>query len=152
MSTRTNKARKRPAKKQSRGATDGSGSALLQKTVSVALQKKPIGNQLVATRSVSGKATSALLLAASAASPERKPSRAVAEAGGLAKRDPVMSADPGAASGAETFEGKAESVIDQNFKLWLAMLRMSPFSLVLHQQAAIARMILRFMLTSKPVR
>ena len=116
------------------------------------MQKKPTGKQRVAPRSVSGKATSAPFHAASAPSPERKSSRAVAEAGGLAKRDPVMSADPGAASGAETFEGNAESVIDQNFKLWSAMLRMSPFSLMLHQQAVIARMILRFMLTSKPVR
>jgi hypothetical protein len=147
MSTRAKKAIKRPANKQSRGARRGS-----QKTVNVVAEKKQTGKDRFATRSVSSAAASAPVHAASAAFPKRKPSRVVAEARGLAQRDAVVSAHPGAASGAKTLEGKTESVIDQNFKVWSAWVRLSPFSLVLHQQAVIARMVLDFMLSSKPDR
>ena len=144
MSTRTKKAIKRPANKQSRGTRHGS-----QKTVNVVQEKKQTGTRRSATRSVRSKETPAPV--SSAASPKRKLARVVAEARGLAQRDAVVSAHPGAASCPEPFE-KRGSVIDQNLKLWLAMVRLSPISFVLHQQAAIAQIVLGFMPTSKPVR
>ena len=82
----------------------------------------------------------------------RKPSRIVAEARGLARRDAVVSEHPGAAGRSETPEGKTESGIDQNFKLWSAIIRLSPFSLALRQQALMARMVLGFMLPGKSTR
>jgi len=151
MSVQTKKARRRPSQKQSRGATRGSGAASLQKIVNVGVEKKTTGKRRGATRSVRGKATSASLLPASTAPTKRKPSRAVAEARGLAKRDAVISAHPAAASDARTLANQAGSLIDQNFTMWSAMLRLSPFSFVLHQQAVIAKMMLG-LLPSKPVR
>ena len=150
MSAQTKKARRRPSNKQSHRATRGSGAASLQKTLNVAVEKTT-GKRRGATRSVRGKATSASLLPASAAAPKRKPSRAVAEARGLAKRDAVISAHPAAASDARTLANQAGSLIDQNFRMWSAMLRLSPFSFVLHQQTVIAKMMLG-LLPSKPVR
>jgi hypothetical protein len=138
MSTRTKKAIKRPANKQSRGTRRGSQKTVVQ-------EKKQSGKQRFAKRSATGHATAA----ASAA--KRKLARVVAEARGLAQRDAVVSAHPGAASRPEPFE-KRGSVIDQNLKLWLALVRLSPISFVLHQQAAIAQIVLGFMPTSKPVR
>ena len=148
MSAQTKKARKRPSQKQSRSVTRGSSAASLQKTVNVAVEKKTTGKRRGATRSVRGNATSASLLAASAAPTKRKLSRALAEARGLAKRDAAITADPAAAS-ARTLTN--QSVIDQNFKLWWELVRLSPFSFVLHQQAVIAKMMLG-LLPSKPVR
>ena len=43
-------------------------------------------------------------------------------------------------------------MIDQNVKLWLALVRLSPLTLVMRQQAAIARMVLGFSFPRKPVR
>jgi hypothetical protein len=146
MSTRTKKAIKRPANKQSRGTRRGS-----QKTLNVVQEKKQSGKQRFAERSVTGHATAAAAPAASAASPKRKLARAVSESRGLAQRDAVVSAHPGAASRPEPFE-KRDSVIDQNFKLWLALVRLSPFTLVMRQQAAIARMVVGLTFPSKPVR
>jgi hypothetical protein len=138
MSTRTKKAIKRPANKQSRGTRRGSQKTVVQ-------EKKQSGKQRFAKRSATGHATAA----ASAA--KRKLARVVAEARGLAQRDAVVSAHPGAASRPEPFE-KRGSVIDQNLKLWLALVRLSPISFVLHQQAAIAQIVLGFIPTSKPAR
>jgi hypothetical protein len=146
MSTRTKKAIKRPANKQSRGTRRGS-----QKTLNVVQEKKQSGKRRFAKRSVTGHATAAAAPAASAASPKRKLARVVAESRGLAQRDAVVSAHPGATSHPEPFE-KRDSVIDQNFKLWLALVRLSPLTLVMRQQAAIARMVLGFSFPSKPVR
>jgi hypothetical protein len=117
----------------------------------VVQEKKQSGKQRFAKRSATGHATAAAAPAASAASPKRKLARVVAEARGLAPRDAVVSAHPGASSRPEPFE-KRGSVIDQNLKLWLALVRLSPISFVLHQQAAIAQIVLGFMPTSKPVR
>lgn len=144
MSTRTNKAIKRPANKQSRGTRHGS-----QTTVNVVQEKKQTGTRRSATRGVRREEAPAPV--SSAASPKRKPARVVAEARGLAQRDAVVSAHPGATSHPEPFE-KRDSVIDQNVKLWLALVRLSPLSLVMRQQAAIARMVLGFSFPSKPVR
>ena len=144
MSTRTKKAIRRPANKQSRGTRHGS-----QKTVNVVQEKKQTGTRRSATRGVRSKEAPAPV--SSAASPKRKLARVVAEARGLAQRDAVVSAHAGAASRPEPFE-KRGSVIDQNLKLWLALVRLSPISFVLHQQAAIAQIVLGFMPTSKPVR
>jgi hypothetical protein len=143
MSTRTKKAIKRPANKQSRGTRRGS-----QKTVNVVQEKKQSGKQRFAKRSATGHATAA---APAASAAKRKLARVVAEARGLAQRDAVVSAHPGAASRPEPFE-KRGSVIDQNLKLWLALVRLSPISFVLHQQAAIAQIVLGFIPTSKPAR
>jgi hypothetical protein len=90
--------------------------------------------------------------ATSTVSKKRQPSRVVAEAHGLARRDAVVSAHPGAGSRVRTPETILESGIDQNFKLWSAMVRLSPFSLALRQQAVIVRMVLGFMLPNKSVR
>jgi len=143
MSTRTKKAIKRPANKQSRGTRRGS-----QKTVNVVQEKKQSGKQRFAKRSATGHATAA---APAASAAKRKLARVVAEAHGLAQRDAVVSAHPGAASRPEPFE-KRGSVIDQNLKLWLALVRLSPISFVLHQQAAIAQIVLGFIPTGKPAR
>ena len=121
MSTRTKKAIKRPANKQSRGTRHGS-----QKTVNVVQEKKQTGTRRSATRGV--RSEEALAPVSSAASPKRKLARVVAEARGLAQRDAVVSAHPGATSHPEPFE-KRDSVIDQNVKLWLALVRLSPISL-----------------------
>jgi hypothetical protein len=142
MSTRTKKAIKRPANKQSRGTRRGS-----QKRVNVVQEKKQTGIRRSATRGVRREEAPV----SSAASTKRKPSRVVAEARGLAQRDAVVSAHPGATSHPEPFE-KRDSVIDQNVKLWLALVRLSPLSLVMRQQAAIARMVLGLSFPSKPVR
>jgi hypothetical protein len=144
MSTRTKKAIKRPANKQSRGTRRGS-----QKTVNVVQEKKQTGTRRSATRGVRSEEAPAPV--SSAASTKRKLARVVAEARGLAQRDAVVSAHPGAASRPEPFE-KRDSVIDQNFKFWLALVRLSPLTLVMRQQAAIARMVLGFSFPSKPVR
>jgi hypothetical protein len=144
MSTRTKKAIKRPANKQSRGTRRGS-----QKTVNVVQEKKQTGTRRSATRGVRSEEAPAPV--SSAASTKRKLARVVAEARGLAQRDAVVSAHPGATSHPEPFE-KRDSVIDQNFKLWLALVRLSPLTLVMRQQAAIARMVLGLSFPSKPVR
>lgn len=144
MSSRTKKAIKRPANKQSRGTRHGS-----QKTVNVVQEKNQTGTRRSATRGV--RREEAPAPASSAASTKRKPARVVAEARGLAQRDAVVSAHPGATSHPEPFE-KRDSVIDQNVKLWLALVRLSPLSLVMRQQAAIARMVFGFSFPSKPVR
>jgi len=144
MSTRTKKAIKRPANKQSRGTRRGS-----QKTVNVVQEKKQTGTRRSATRGVRSEEAPAPV--SSAASTKRKLARVVAEARGLAQRDAVVSAHPGATSHPEPFE-KRDSVIDQNVKLWLALVRLSPLSLVMRQQAAIARMVLGFSFPNKPVR
>ena len=144
MSTRTKKAIKRPANKQSRGTRHGS-----QKTVNVVREKKQTGTRRSATRRVRSEEAPAPV--SSAASPKRKPARVVAEARGLAQRDAVVSAHPGATSHPEPFEER-DSVIDQNVKLWLALVRLSPLTLVMRQQAAIARMVLGFSFPCKPVR
>ena len=114
-------------------------------------EKKQSGKQRFAKRSVTGHATAAAAPAASAASPKRKLARVVAESRGLAQRDAVVSAHPGATRHPEPFE-KRDSVIDQNVKLWLALVRLSPLTLVMRQQAAIARMVLGFSFPSKPIR
>ena len=144
MSTRTKKAIKRPANKQSRGTRRGS-----QKTVNVVQEKKQTGTRRSATRGVRSEEAPAPV--SSAPSPKRKLARVVAEARGLAQRDAVVSAHPGATSHPEPFE-KRDSVIDQNVKLWLALVRLSPLTMVMRQQAAIARMVLGFSFPSKPVR
>ena len=143
MSTRTKKAIKRPANKQSRGTRRGS-----QKTVNVVQEKKQSGKQRFAKRSATGHATAA---APAASAAKRKLARVVAESRGLAQRAAVVSAHPGAANRPEHFE-KRGSVIDENLKLWLALMRLSPISFALHQQAAIAQIVLGFIPTSKPAR
>lgn len=144
MTTRTKKAIKRPANTESRGTRHGS-----RKTVNVVQEKKQTATRRSATRRVRSEEAPAPV--SSAASPKRKPARVVAEAHGLAQRAAVVSAHPGAASCPEPFEKRA-SVIDQNFKLWLALVRLSPLTLVMRQQAAIARMVLGFSFPSNPVR
>ena len=144
MSTRTKKAIKRPANMQSRGTRHGS-----QKTVNVVQEKKQTGTRRSATRGVRSEEAPAPV--SSAASTKRKLARVVAEARGLAQRDAVVSAHPGATSHPEPFE-KRDSVIDQNVKLWLALVRLSPLTLFMRQQAAIARLVLGFSFPSKPVR
>ena len=140
MSTRAKKAIKRPANKQSR--RHGS-------TVNVVQEKKETGTRRSATRRVRSEEAPAPV--SSAASTKRKPARVVAEARGLAQRDAVVSAHRGATSHPEPFEER-DSVIDQNVKLWLALVRLSPLTLVMRQQVAIARMFLGLSLPSKPVR
>jgi len=111
MSTRTKKSVKRPANKQSRGARRGS-----QKTVNVVKDKKHAEKHRSATRGVRSVEAPAPVHIPSAVSPKRKLARVVAEARGLAQRDAVVSAHPGATSHPEPFE-KRDSVIDQNVKL-----------------------------------
>jgi hypothetical protein len=78
-----------------------------------------------------------------------KSSRTVAEARGLAQRDAVISAKPieGSASGSLT--DTAGSLIDQQFRVWSAMMRMSPLPFVLQQQAVFAKLLMGFMLPGK---
>ena len=106
-------------------------------------EKKQTGIRRSATRGVRSEEAPAPVHTPSAAPPKRRRARVIAEARGLAQRDAVVSAHPGAAR---------HSVIDQNFKLWLALVRLSPISFVLHQQAVIAQIVLGFMPASKPVR
>ena len=146
MPNRKKKAITRPASKQSRGIRRGS-----QKTVNVVQKKKQAEKHRSATRGVSSAEAQARIHTASKTYPQRKLARVVTEARGLAQRDAVMSTHPGAASCAEPFE-KKDSVIDQNFKLWSTLVRLSPLTLVMRQQVAIARMVLGLSLPSKPVR
>jgi hypothetical protein len=131
MSPRKQKVAKRPAKKQRRGA--------VQKTLNV-VAKRPAAATRSGSRKGSprGHATSPL-------SKKRQPSRVIAEAHGLARRDAVVSAHPGAGSRVRAPEAMLESGIDQ---LWSTMVKLSPFSLALRQQAVIARMVLGVMIPS----
>jgi hypothetical protein len=71
-----------------------------------------------------------------------KLSRTVAEARGLAQRDAVISAKPVEGSPSGSLAVTAGSLIDQQFRVWSAMLRMSPLPFVLQQQAVIAKLIM----------
>jgi hypothetical protein len=86
---------------------------------------------------------------AKAPEPGQKRTRAVAEARGLAQRDAVIASKPSEPNArgslAET------SFIDQPFRVWAAMMRMSPLPFVLQQQAMVAKLIMGFLLpTTRP--
>jgi hypothetical protein len=89
-----------------------------------------------------------------AAALEREKSpRTIAEARGLTQRDAVVSAKPAAAESASgSLPDTAGNIIDQQFRVWSAMMRMSPLPFVLQQQAVVAELIMGFMLSSKPRR
>ena len=78
-----------------------------------------------------------------------KRARTVAEARGLAHRDALIASKP---SGPKDGESSAvTNIIDQQFGLWSAMLKMSPVPFVLRQQATVAKLLMAFMLpTSRP--
>jgi hypothetical protein len=86
---------------------------------------------------------------AKAPEPRQKRTRAVAEARGLAQRDAVIASKPSASKARESLPDT--SIIDQQLRVWSAMMRMSPLPFVLQQQAVVAKLILSFMLpTSRP--
>jgi hypothetical protein len=84
-----------------------------------------------------------------AAHEREKSSRTVAEARGLAQRDAVISAKPAAESASGSLADTAGNIIDQQFRVWSAMMKMSPLPFVLQQQAVVAKLIMGFMLPSK---
>ena len=71
-----------------------------------------------------------------------KPTRAVAEARGLARRDAVIASKPSEPNAGES----VANIFNQQSGLWSAMLRMSPVPFVLQQQAMVAKLIMDFML------
>lgn len=78
-----------------------------------------------------------------------KPLRTVAETRGLAQRDAVISAKPATESASGSLADTAGSIIDHQFRVWSAMMKMSPLPFVLQQQAVIAKLIMGFVLPSK---
>jgi hypothetical protein len=78
-----------------------------------------------------------------------KPLRTVAEARGLVQRHGKITAETEEAS--DSGSPSLANIIDQQFRVWSAMMRMSPFPSVLQQQAVVAKLIMGFMLpTSQP--
>ena len=73
-----------------------------------------------------------------------KRTRTVAEARGLAHQDDVIASKPSKPTHRES--SAITSIINQQFGLWSAMLRMSPAPFVLRQQAAVAKLVMAFML------
>lgn len=136
---RATKAR-RSVKKRSGGARHAETKAPPTKT----LDK---GKQRGAGRDSNKRKASAkenhTLAAASKSGQRKRPKRlrTAAEKHGLAHRDLVISETPEAQ--------RPQNIMDQQFRFWLAMLRMSPLPIVLHQQATIARLIMDLMLPSK---
>ena len=78
-----------------------------------------------------------------------KPLRTVAETRGLIQRDAVVTAEAEVAS--ESGSSSPANIIDQQFRVWSAMMSMSPLPFILQQQAVVAKLIMGFMLpTSWP--
>ena len=84
------------------------------------------------------------------APPKRtKRTRTVAEARGLAHQDDVIASKPSEPTDRES--SVVTTIINQQFGLWSAMLRMSPAPFVLRQQAAVAKLFMALMLpTGRP--
>jgi hypothetical protein len=79
-----------------------------------------------------------------------KPRRTVAETRGLVQRDAIIAAETEEAS--DSGSASPANILNQQFRLWSAMMRMSPLPFVLQQQAVVAKLIMGFMLpTSRPV-
>ena len=79
------------------------------------------------------------------APPKRtKRTHTVAEAHGLAHRDDVIASKPSEPNARESFA--VTTIVNQQFDLWSAMLRMSPVPFVLRQQVTVAKLFLAFML------
>jgi hypothetical protein len=76
-----------------------------------------------------------------------KPLRTVAETRGLVQRDGKITAETKDASGSGS--SLPENIIDQQFRVWSAMMRMSPLPFVLQQQAVVAKFIMGFMLPTR---
>jgi hypothetical protein len=78
-----------------------------------------------------------------------KPLRTVAEARGLVQPEGKITAETEKAS--DSGSPSLANIIDQQFRVWSAMMRMSPLPFVLRQQAEVAKLIMGFMLpTSRP--
>jgi hypothetical protein len=73
-----------------------------------------------------------------------KRTRTVAEAHGLAHRDALIASKPSVPNARES--SAVTNIINQQFGLWSAMLRMSPVPVVLRQQAAVAKLFMAFVL------
>ena len=84
------------------------------------------------------------------APPKRtKRTHTVAEARGLAHRDDVIASKPSEPNARES--SAVTTIVNQQFDLWSAMLRMSPVPFVLRQQVTVAKLFLAFMLpTGRP--
>ena len=75
---------------------------------------------------------------------QHKRSRSLAEQQGLARRDHTISATPDFPSAVGAVEPLR--IVDLQFRMWLALIRMSPLPLVLHQYATLSRAMMEFML------
>jgi hypothetical protein len=84
-----------------------------------------------------------------AAVPLGKSPRTVAEARGLGRRDATISAKPAAESASGSLADTTGSLIDQQFRMWSAMMRMSPLPFVLQQQAVVAKLIMGFLMPTR---
>ena len=73
-----------------------------------------------------------------------KPRRTVAETRGLVQREGKITAETEDASGSSP-----ENIIDQQFRVWSAMMRMSPLAFILQQQAMVAKLIMGFVLPTR---
>jgi hypothetical protein len=81
--------------------------------------------------------------------PRQKQTRTVAEARGLAQRDAVIAANSSTPEAPEVLV--CTTILNQQFRVWSAIMRMSPLPFVLQQQAVVAKLIMDFMLpTSRP--
>jgi hypothetical protein len=76
-----------------------------------------------------------------------KPRRTVAETRGLVQRDGKITAETEDVNGSGS--SLPENIIDQQFRVWSAMMRMSPLPFILQQQAVAAKLILGFMLPAR---
>ena len=76
-----------------------------------------------------------------------KPRRTVAETRGLVQREGKITAETEGASGSGA--SSPENIIDHQFRVWSAMMRMSPLPFILQQQAVVAKLIMGFMLPTR---
>ena len=74
-------------------------------------------------------------------------SRSLAEQRGLAGRDHIISATPSFPSAVAAVDPLG--LLNQQFRLWLALIRMSPLPLVLHQYVTFSSAMLEFTLPGK---
>jgi hypothetical protein len=73
-----------------------------------------------------------------------KPLRTVAETRGLIQRDAIITAETEEANDSGSLS--LANIIDQQFRVWSAMISMSPLPFILQQQAVVAKLIMGFML------
>jgi hypothetical protein len=76
-----------------------------------------------------------------------KPLRTVAETRGLIQRDAVVTAERDVAS--DSGLSSPANIIDQQFRVWSAMMSMSPLPFILQQQAMVAKLIMGFLMPTR---